>query len=158
MEKIAREFYDAFKRKDSEGMIAHYHPNITFEDPAFGELSPERTRYMWQMLCKNGADLKINYSVIQVDDKNHEVWVSWDAEYTFRKTGRKVINSVHSDLLFDGDKIIKHIDSFNLKTWASQALGLQGKLLGNTHYFKKRLQKKFNQILDRYIEQQKKTS
>lgn len=152
MKEIVESFYDSFKRKDAEGMIIHYHPEIVFSDPAFGELRGTRVMNMWKMLCERGHDLQIQYRIIQIDESNSEVWVRWDAEYTFSKTGRKIYNSVESDLYFEGDKIVRHIDTFNIKNWAGQALGLRGKLLGNTRYFKKKLRQQFNQILDRYIE------
>lgn len=152
MKEIVESFYHAFQEKDAESMIIHYHPDIIFSDPAFGELRGDRAKNMWRMLCDRGQDLKIHFDIIQIDKEKNEAWVRWDAEYTFLKTGRKVENHVHTDLLFKKDKIIRHMDSFNLKTWAGQALGLKGKILGNTAYFKKKLRFQFNHILDRYIE------
>jgi hypothetical protein len=49
-------------------------------------------------------------------------------------------------------KIIKHTDSFDLRKWAAQAMGLQGGLLGGTGLFRKKLQGQTNQLLDELIE------
>ena len=35
---VVNRFYEAFARGDAAGMAACYHPEATFEDPAFGPL------------------------------------------------------------------------------------------------------------------------
>ena len=50
-------------------MVVCYHDEIEFEDPAFGILKGEKARNMWRMLCANARDLKIEYSVIESNEK-----------------------------------------------------------------------------------------
>ncbi|MCK5103475.1 MAG: nuclear transport factor 2 family protein [Cyclobacteriaceae bacterium] len=42
MKHIIEKFYKAFENLDAEGMIACYHKEIEFEDPAFGIFRPPR--------------------------------------------------------------------------------------------------------------------
>jgi hypothetical protein len=41
-----------------------------------------------------------------------------------------VHNSIDARFELRDGKIVKHTDSFDLRRWASQALGMKGKLLG----------------------------
>jgi ketosteroid isomerase-like protein len=141
-------FYKAFQQRDAAGMAACYHEQIVFEDPAFGQLKGKDAGLMWQMLCENGKDLKLDFSGVtadQVSGKAH-----WEAWYTFSKTGKKVHNKIDAAFEFKEGKIIKHTDQFNLHRWATQALGWQGWLLGGTGFFKKKLQQQTMRTLEKY--------
>ncbi len=148
--ELITKFYTAFSNQDSETMVLCYHDDVEFADPAFGNLKGKRAAAMWQMLCKNAKDLSIQFSNIEattIGGKAH-----WDATYTFSKTGRKVINSIDAQFEFKDGKISKHTDVFNLHTWAKQAMGFQGFLLGGTSFFRKKLQQKTNRMLDKFID------
>jgi len=138
MQTIIQTFYEAFKNSDSEGMNACYHNDIEFCDPAFGTLKGKDAKAMWTMLCKNGKDVKVEYSKLKANEKTGTA--HWEAWYTFSQTGRKVHNIVDATFEFKDGKIIKHTDDFHLRNWAKQALGLKGFLLGGTSFFKKKLQ------------------
>lgn len=133
MKALIEKFYTAFQNKDAETMISCYDDNIVFYDPAFGELKGDDAKAMWQMLCGNAKDLRIEFSDINASLKKGSV--HWEAWYSFSKTGRKVHNIVDAEFEFKDSKIIKHTDNFNLHKWASQALGWKGWLLGGTKYF-----------------------
>ncbi len=139
MTNLIEKFYEAFARRDAETMISCYHKEITFEDAAFGRLHGDDARDMWKMLCRASKDLKVSYSGIECDQQKG--LASWQADYTFTQTGRKVHNQVLAKFRFKDGKIIEHTDLFNLHTWASQALGWKGRILGGTEFFKKSLQK-----------------
>jgi ketosteroid isomerase-like protein len=150
MKQIIEDFYQAFTALDAEKMVAHYHDDITFEDPAFGELHGEHAKNMWRMLCKsqqNSVGLKsdailpefrVEVSEIAFDDEIGSA--RWDAYYTFSQTGRKVHNIIHATFRFQDGKIIDHRDRFDSWRWARQALGLKGLLFGWAPFFKKGLQ------------------
>ena len=104
---------------------------------------------MWQMLCAAGKDLSINFG--NIDTYEDEGWANWEADYTFSQTGRKVHNEIEAKFKFKDGLIVEHSDDFNLKKWASQALGFKGMLLGGTSFFKKKLRQQVNKKLDRYI-------
>ena len=150
MKCLIEKFYTAFQNKDSETMISCYHDDIIFSDPAFGELKGADAKAMWRMLCRNASDLKIEFSDISASLKKGSV--HWEAWYTFSRTRRKVHNIVTAEIEFKDGKIIKHTDSFNLHKWATQALGLKGRLFGGTNFFKNKLNQQTNKTLRQFRE------
>lgn len=151
--EIIKSFYTAFANGDAETMISHYHEDVVFTDPAFGELKGDEARYMWKMLIERSkGNLDINFSAVDVYD--HSGSANWRAEYTFSPTGRKVINRISARFKFDGDKIIRHTDEFDLWNWARQAMGIKGFLLGWTPFFQKKLQEQSRKMLMSYIRKQ----
>ena len=150
MKGLLEKFYTAFQNKDAETMISCYHDDIIFSDPAFGELKREDAKAMWRMLCRNASDLKVEYSDISASLKKGSV--HWEAWYTFSKTGRRVHNVVNTEFDFKDGKIVKHKDSFNLHKWATQALGLKGRLFGGTNFFKNKLNQQTNKTLKQFRE------
>ncbi len=148
MTNLIEQFYSAFQRLDAEKMIEVYHPEIEFEDPAFGKLKGDKARNMWRMLCKSSKELEITYSKVQSDSARGSA--NWEAQYVFSKTKRKIDNIIKAEFEFKDGKIIKHKDNFNLHKWASQAFGLKGFLIGWTPIFKSKLNKETNKLLDIY--------
>lgn len=148
MANLIEEFYTAFQNLDAEKMVELYHPEIEFEDPAFGNLKGEKAKNMWRMLCKSSKELKITFSNIEID--SNKGFAKWEAQYIFSKTKRKVHNLIRAEFEFEDGKIIKHKDSFNLHKWASQAFGLKGFLIGWTPQFQSKLNKETNKLLDIY--------
>lgn len=139
MKETIEKFYTAFAQTDAEAMVACYHQDIHFEDPGFGVLKGEQAGNMWRMLCasQKGKDFTVTFSNITYQDNKGTA--HWEAHYHFSKTGRKVHNKIDATFEFKDGKISKHIDTFNLHKWASQALGFKGMLLGGTSFFKKKL-------------------
>jgi ketosteroid isomerase-like protein len=148
MENTIEKFYSAFAQKDWQTMQACYHQDVVFEDPAFGQLKGDDARKMWKMLCEQGKDMTLEYSNIVCDENIGSA--HWEAKYTFSKTGRKVHNIIDATFEIKDGQIIKHTDKFNLHKWAGQALGLSGKLLGGTNFFKKKLNAQTNSLLRKY--------
>ena len=143
-----QKFYTAFAKKDWQTMQSCYHIDVVFEDPAFGQLNGNDARKMWKMLCEQGKDLQLAYRDISCDETSGKA--HWEAHYTFSKTGRKVHNIVDATFELKDGLIIKHTDKFNLHKWAGQALGLSGKILGGTNFFKKKLHEQTGATLKRY--------
>ncbi|WP_298314647.1 nuclear transport factor 2 family protein [uncultured Aquimarina sp.] len=148
MKELIETFYTGLGEQNAEKMISCYHEDVVFEDPAFGKLNSDRAKKMWKMLCKNGKDMKIEFSKTEANDQKGSA--HWEAWYTFSQTGRSVHNSIDAEFEFKDGKIIKHTDHFNLHRWASQAIGWKGKLLGGTNFFKKKLQQQTNRLLDKF--------
>jgi ketosteroid isomerase-like protein len=148
--EVLTNFYDAFTRLDAEKMASCYHPEVVFQDPAFGQLKGKRAANMWRMLCdsQQGKDFKVSYSIIET--QGDEGLVKWEASYSFSQTGRRVHNRITAHFRFKDGLILEHQDHFNLHRWAGQALGLKGLLLGWTPFFKKKLQQQTGRMLDRY--------
>lgn len=151
--EIIQSFYTAFANGDAETMVSHYHKDVVFKDPAFGELKGDEARYMWKMLIERSkGNLKINFSA--VDAYDHSGSANWKAEYTFSPTGRKVINKISARFKFEGDKIIKHTDEFDMYRWSQQALGWKGYLLGWTDFLQKKVREQSRKLLMSYIRKQ----
>jgi ketosteroid isomerase-like protein len=130
---VVDRFYEAFSRRDAEGMAACYHPQATFEDPAFGPLDREATCAMWTMLLGRSTDLLVTHKVLS--ETGSTVAAHWEARYTFTRTGRPVLNRITATFTLEGGLIRTHRDHFSFWAWARQAFGPVGLLLGWTSWF-----------------------
>jgi ketosteroid isomerase-like protein len=148
---IINKFYSAFQQKDYATMNSCYSDDIVFSDPAFGMLRGEEAKYMWEMLCKNAKDFSLSFSNIQLLDEEYAT-CNWTANYTFSKTGNKVLNNIKAYMRIKDGKIIEHSDAFKLSKWAAQALGLKGFLLGRTGFMQKKIQQNARKSLIAFIE------
>ena len=98
-EQIIEEFYAAFAEGNPDTMASCYHPEIVFEDPAFGKLHGKDASDMWHMLIERAkGNLEISFSDIQANDKSGSA--KWIAKYHFSKTNRNVVNKIKA--YFDG--------------------------------------------------------
>lgn len=150
---LIEQFYSAFQQNDAATMIACYHPEVTFEDPAFGKLKGNEVASMWQMLLERGkGDIDIHFYDVQADEQAGRA--RWEAKYVFSKTGRKVHNKIAARFKFKEGKIIEHIDDFNLWRWSSMALGLPGTLLGFTPFMQNKIRNQTRGYLKKYMEKQ----
>ncbi|NOQ72366.1 MAG: nuclear transport factor 2 family protein [Crocinitomix sp.] len=148
MKEVIEGFYTAFQNKDAEKMVSYYHDDIEFTDPAFGDLKGEHAKNMWRLLLEKSVDMKLDFSQVAADENTGKA--HWDAHYTFSQTGRKVLNKIDAEFIFKDGKIIRHIDTFNLHTWAKQALGFKGMLLGGTGFFKRKLNGQTSRMLAKF--------
>jgi ketosteroid isomerase-like protein len=100
MENTIREFYTAFANLDAGKMVTHYHKDIIFTDPAFGELKGEHAKNMWRMLCasQKGKNFVVKFSEVKSDQNIGSV--NWEAFYNFSKTKRKIHNVIHAEITF----------------------------------------------------------
>lgn len=138
--KLIETFYTAFKKGQVEEMVACYHEDILFQDPAFGLLKGEDAKDMWRMLIgRSNGSIEIIFGEIEANDITGKAY--WEAKYPFSKTGRQVHNKIHANFIFKDGKIIKHTDKFNVWRWSSMALGPVGFLLGYTPIVKNRIRK-----------------
>ncbi|MES2533490.1 MAG: nuclear transport factor 2 family protein [Pseudomonadota bacterium] len=133
-EQTIRRFYDAFAKLDAATMAACYAPDAKFDDEVFSLRGAREIGGMWTMLCTatqaKGADVwKLTYRDVQADASKGQA--HWDAHYRFSATGRLVDNAIDARFTFTPDGLIQtHRDSFGFWTWARQALGVPGLLLG----------------------------
>lgn len=130
---VVDRFYEAFAQRDAAAMAACYHPDATFEDPAFGPLDRESACAMWAMLLGRSADLVVTHQVLR--DSGSEVGAHWEARYTFTRTGRPVLNRIEATFTVEDGLIRTHRDHFGFWAWARQAFGPAGLLLGWTPWF-----------------------
>jgi len=105
---------------------------------------------MWQMLCKRGKDLKIEFGNIHADDQKGSA--HWEAWYTFSKSKRRVHNIIEAKFVFQDGMISQHTDTFNLWKWSAMALGPLGAFLGWTPFVQAGIRKEARRGLDAFIE------
>lgn len=149
-QKIMENFYQSFARLDAKAMVSLYHPDTLFNDPVFVDLNAEEVKAMWQMLIdRSKGELVIEYHSLIGDEEVAQC--TWEAKYTFSKTGREVHNIIHSTMEFKDNQIITHTDHFNFWRWSGMALGTPGKLLGWTPIIKGKVQKMARKSLDDYL-------
>lgn len=154
-QQLIEEFYAGFASGNAKTMESCYHPDVVFEDPAFGILKGQDVADMWEMLVeKSKGNLEIEYSGIKADAFSGTA--KWIATYNFSKTNRDVVNKVKATFEFKDGLIIRHTDYFNFWDWSKQALGFSGLLLGWTGFLQQKVQKQAVHSLR--IFQQKKTS
>ena len=146
--ELLTRFYEAFARKDAEGMIACYHADSAFSDPAFPMLNHDETCAMWRMLVGRAQDFSLEFEVLGEDR------VDWTARYTFTKTGRPVVNRVRSQFGFQDGLILAQRDGFDFPLWLKQALGWKGALLGRTAFLQNAVRKEARKSLDAFMKKQ----
>jgi ketosteroid isomerase-like protein len=126
-EATIERLYEAFGQCNGAAMTACYAPDAHFRDPAFGDLEGEEVGAMWRMLTGRATDLEIELHEHEAGEDSGSA--HWIARYTF-STGRPVVNDVHARFRFAPDgKIVDHVDEFDFRNWAKQALGPSGHLV-----------------------------
>ena len=124
--------YAGMAAHDGDAMAACYAPEATFTDPVFTGLRAGEPGDMWRMLMSRSGDMAVHLTEHEAtgDGRGSAHWI---AHYTFSSTGNRVVSDVQS--LFDFDHrglIVWQQDDFDFWTWARQALGRPGLLLGWT--------------------------
>ena len=152
-EELIRRFYTAFQKLDYKTMQDCYSDDPVFNDAVFGVLEGEQVAAMWEMLCRNARDFSLEFSNIQLLDDEYAT-CNWTAQYTFSKTGRKVVNRIKAHMRIQDGKITEHTDEFDIWKWSRQALGISGTLLGWTGYMKTKIRRNARQNLIKFLEKQ----
>ena len=145
---VVARFYEAFTRRDAVAMAACYHPEATFEDPAFGPLNRADVCAMWAMLLGRSADLAVTHRITAATEQT--VTAHWEARYTFTRTGRPVLNRIEATFTLEDGLIRTHRDQFSFWAWARQAFGPAGFLLGWTPWFHAKVQTEALRALSAY--------
>jgi ketosteroid isomerase-like protein len=152
-ELLIQKFYTCFQNKDYKGMQNCYADDAVFNDSVFKNLNSSQVKAMWEMLIKNGKDMRLEFKNIKATDTTGTA--HWDAYYTFSKTGNKVINRIDASFTFENGKIVSHTDHFDFYTWVKQALGTTGVLLGWNPILKNKVQKTAMESLNTFMSQSK---
>jgi ketosteroid isomerase-like protein len=147
--KLINKFYTAFQKKDYKTMQNCYADDATFSDPVFENLNAAEVRAMWQMLITRATDLELQFEKIEADERSGSA--EWIATYTFTSTGKKVINKIKANFVFENGKIKEHKDSFDFYKWAKQALGFKGLLLGWTSFLHNKVKQHARNNLVRFM-------
>jgi ketosteroid isomerase-like protein len=146
---LIRRFYSALQKRDAEGMVACYAPDVRFSDPVFPDLVGDRAKGMWRMLCARGKDLRIEFRDVSANETTGRA--RWEAWYTFTTTGRPVHNIIDAEFRFSGGLIAEHRDRFDLYRWTRRALGTTGVLLGWTPIVQGKIRRQAARALDSFL-------
>ena len=149
-EQLITRFYSCFQKKDFKGMQECYADNAVFNDAVFVNLDAKQVRGMWEMLIKNGKELKLTFGNVKGDETGGEA--EWTAVYLFSRTGNQVTNNIHARFEIENGKIIKHTDEFNFYIWAKQAFGITGLLIGWTSYFQNKVRATAMENLEKFMQ------
>lgn len=123
---LIERLYAAFGDCNGAAMSACYAKDAHFRDPAFGDLEGEDVGAMWRMLTGRAKDLEIELREHDADEERGSA--RWIARYTF-STGRPVVNDIRASFRFADGLIADHVDEFDFRNWAKQALGPSGNLV-----------------------------
>ena len=126
--QLIERFYEAFDRCEGEAMTACYAEDAHFRDPAFGDLHGPEVGAMWRMLTSRATDLEVELA--SHDASGTSGSANWIARYTVAASGRHVVNDINASFRFADGLIADHVDEFDFRRWARQALGFQGVLIG----------------------------
>ena len=146
--QLIERLYEAFGRCDGEAMTACYAGDAHFHDPAFGDLHGPEVGAMWRMLTARATDLK---SALHAPEAGEETGTAhWIARYTF-STGRAVVNDIRANFRFADGLIADHVDDFDFRRWARQALGPTGTLVALVPPMRSAARRKARTQLDDFI-------
>jgi len=124
--ELIERLYAAFAERNGAAMTACYAPGAHFRDPAFGDLEGEEIGAMWRMLTGRASDLEIDLREHEAGEETGSA--HWIARYTF-STGRPVVNDIQAGFRFANGLIADHVDEFDFRRWAAQAMGPTGHLV-----------------------------
>jgi ketosteroid isomerase-like protein len=150
--ELIERFYAAFGRCDGAAMTACYAPGAHFHDPAFGDLEGDEIGAMWRMLTARATDLKIELP--EHDAGEDSGTAHCIARYTF-STGRPVVNDIQAKFRFADGLIVDHVDDFDFRNWAKQALGPMGHLVAVLPPLRKKAHAQARGQLDEFIKSEK---
>ncbi|GAB5557381.1 MAG: nuclear transport factor 2 family protein [Schleiferiaceae bacterium] len=151
MNSLIKTFYTALSESDLDTLRSCYAENVTFEDPAFGELKGAEVMDMWTfLLSRGGENLKVQFEIFEESEQSARG--QWIAKYPFGPKKRPVTNVISSHFEIQDGKITKHVDHFSLWKWSSQALGLPGLLMGWSSWFGKKLRTRFRTTLRKTLQ------
>jgi ketosteroid isomerase-like protein len=119
-------FYGAFDEGNGAAMTACYARGAHFRDPAFGDLEGDDIGAMWRMLTGRATDLEVELHEHDAGEEGGSA--HWIARYTF-STGRPVVNDIQARFDFADGLIADHVDDWDFRRWAGQALGPKGQLV-----------------------------
>jgi hypothetical protein len=147
--------YAAFERRDGEAMQALYAPQATFDDPVFSLHGAHEIGGMWRMLCRSARKRSRDEWSLEAGDFHVEGTrgrAHWDVTYLYGTADRRVVNHVDAAFEFNADGLIlSHVDHFDFRTWARQALGLPGQLFGWTPWLQRYVRRQAADKLSRFL-------
>jgi hypothetical protein len=100
------------------------------------------------MLTGRATDIEIELHEHEAGEESGSA--HWIARYTF-STGRPVVNDIHASFRFADGLIADHIDDFDFRRWARQALGPAGNLVALLPPLRAKARRKAREQLDEFM-------
>jgi ketosteroid isomerase-like protein len=145
---LIERLYAALGRCNGAEATACYAPGAHFRDPAFGDLEGSKVGAMWRMLAARATDLEIELHEHEAGEDSGAA--HWIARYTF-STGRPVVKDVQASFRFADGLITDHVDDFDYRSWAKQALGPMGSVMAAQPSLRKKARTMIHGQLDEFI-------
>lgn len=146
---VIAELYAALGRLDGDAMAACYAPDAHFRDPAFGDLHGPEVGAMWRMLTGRAQGMSVELPEHDADDVTGRA--HWIATYQFGPKRRRVVNDIQATYRFADGRIAEHLDDFDLRRWARQAMGGAAGVFGYTPLLRAAIQKGTRKQLDTFM-------
>lgn len=131
-------FFGALAARDAARLAGCYHPLATYSSPLFPDLRGALPALMWRLALDRAPDLRIDWDVAFADPRKAQV--KWTARWRQGTTERRL--AVASTLSIWDGRIVRHVDEFRFPSFAAQALGVRGRLLGWNAAWRRRLQRR----------------
>ncbi len=147
-EQLIERFYRAVHDGDLDTVRKCYSPDVEFSDPVFRTLRGERAIAMWDMFFSRDEKIRVTFGDITANDTTGSG--QWVADYTLGR--RKVHNVITSTFHFRDGLIDQHHDDFDVRAFASQALGPLGSIVGWAPPIKGALHRRSASLLDSFLE------
>ena len=150
--ELIERFYAAFDRRDGDAMAACYAADAVFRDPVFGQLDAEQAGAMWRMLTGRATDLSVELRSHDADETSGRA--NWIATYSFGPKARKVVNDIEARFRFADGLIAEHVDDFDFRRWARQALGPAGALVATLPPLRARVRARARTQLEQFMREE----
>jgi ketosteroid isomerase-like protein len=118
-EALIRKLFDALNRHDHQSMADCYRDDATFGDIAFDLKGRREIHAMWHMICS--GDIKTTVEAVEATGSGARASIV--DVYTFRETGRPVVNRIESTFVVKDGLIAEHRDKCSALKWGWQAFG-----------------------------------
>ena len=115
--RLIETLYASIRDGNASAAASCYAADAHFEDIAFRLDGRDRILQMWRMVCSQKVEITFD-SLVASEHKGSGHWV---ARYTFRDTGRRVVNDITSKFVFQDGRIKDHRDQCSAMAWAWQA-------------------------------------
>jgi hypothetical protein len=123
----ASALFDAFARCDIAAVAQSYAEDVIVRSPVLGEIGGPSVLRALAVFMKEDPRLALDFTVGAATSDT--AIVTWNAKYRFFPTDRDVRHKGRSALVVDNDRVVRQVDTFDLREWASQAIGPAGHVL-----------------------------
>lgn len=123
----ASALFGAIARCDIADTAQAYSDDVIVSSPILGEIAGSSSIRALRVFMREDPQLVLDFAISAATDDT--AIVTWEAAYRFFPTDRHVRHKGRSALVVENDRIVRQVDTFDLRDWASQAIGPAGHVL-----------------------------